>query len=95
MGGDRMGSDWGYYGLIIGIFVILLRLERLGKQIEAVSTRIRIDVARTKEERDEIMTKWKETLDTKRKDRRQFWIFWGIMLALAVGVWFVTHRTSY
>lgn len=84
-----MGGDWGVYGFVLVMTaIVMLRLERLGKQIEAVSSRIRIDGARTEEERAEIMAEWKENQDTERKERRLFWVFWGIMLALAAGMWF-------
>ncbi len=46
-------GDWGLYGFVLVMTaIVMLRLERLGKQIEAVSVRLRMNVARTEEERE-------------------------------------------
>lgn len=68
--------------------LIMARLERLGKQIEAVSAMIRSDVARTPEERDGIMREWKENQQQAAKEARQLWTFWGIVGAAVLG-WYV------
>lgn len=58
-------------GIIIGIAVMLMhRLDRLGKQLEAVNAMIRADVARTKEDRDEVLEEWKENKKQTVKDER-------------------------
>ena len=46
--------------------MIIARLERLGKQIEGTYELIRHDLARTDEERDEILQEWRE-----KKQKRQ------------------------
>jgi hypothetical protein len=81
-----------HWAIIIIVWVmttyILARLDRLGKQVEAVSAMIRSDIARTQEERDVIMREWKENQQQTAKEVRQFWIFWGIVGAVALG-WYV------
>ena len=74
-----MGNDWsGYIFVFAMAAIVIARLDRLGRQIEAVSADIRADVARTREEREEILSEWKEAQKDAAKDARQFWIFWGI-----------------
>lgn len=70
---------------------ILARLDRLGKQVEAVSAMIRSDIAHTQEERDVIMREWKENQQQAAKEARQFWIFWGIVGAAALGWYLFAH----
>lgn len=84
----RRTSTWGCrmeiwtVGIIIGIAVMLMhRLHRLGKQLEAVNAMIRADVARTKEDRDEVLEEWKENKKQTVKDERQFWVFWFVVIA--------------
>jgi hexokinase len=49
-------------GIISGVAsVLMFRLDRLGKQLEAMGAMIRADLARTEEERSEILQEWKET----------------------------------
>ena len=70
----------------------LMRLDRLGKQLEAVSSFIRSDLARSENERDEILREWKENKQQAAKDARQFWIFWSIVGAAALGWYVFSHR---
>jgi hypothetical protein len=66
--------------------IVLARLDRLGRQVEAVSIHIRADISRTAEEREEILSEWKEAQKESAKDARQFWIFWGIV-GVAALIW--------
>jgi hypothetical protein len=44
-----MGNDWTIYIFVFAIATVLLaRMDRLGKQLEAVSAMIRADLARTR-----------------------------------------------
>ena len=71
--------------LIIVAFVwTVLRLERLGKQIEAVMASIISECAPTQEQRDEAMRDWSENRKEERKAARQFWMFWGVIGAAAL-----------
>jgi hypothetical protein len=74
-------------GIIIGIAAMLMhRLDRLGKQLEAVNAMIRADISRTEEERNEILQEWKENKKQAAKDERQFWVFWFVVIA-ALGLY--------
>ena len=56
-----MGSDWAIYVFVFLIAALVMaRLDRLGKQLEAVCVSIRADVARTEDDRTEILNDWKE-----------------------------------
>ena len=73
-----MGNDWAVYIFVFVIAAIVLaRLDRLGKQLEAVCAEIRADVARTEDDRTEILTEWKQAQKDAAKDTKQFWILWG------------------
>jgi hypothetical protein len=79
-------------GIIIGIGAMLMyRLDRLGKQLEAVNAMIRADFARTEEARHEILQEWRENKKQAAKDERQFWLFWFVVIA-AVGLYFNYFR---
>jgi hypothetical protein len=82
-----MGNDWlGYIFVFAAVAFVMMRLDLLGKQFEAVGARIRADVARTEEDRQEILDEWKQTQKEAAKDARHFWIFWFIV-AFAAGMW--------
>jgi hypothetical protein len=79
-------------GIIIGVATMLMfRLDRLGKQLEAVSAMVRADLARTEEQRSEVLQEWKETKKQTAKDERQFWLFWFVVVA-ALGLYFNYFR---
>jgi hypothetical protein len=85
---SKMGGDGGIY--IFGFLmtaIVMIRLNRLGKQIEAVDVSIRADIARTDPERDAIINEWKQEKDAAAKAERQFLMFWGIVLAAAAIAW--------
>ena len=69
----------------------MARLDRLGKQLEAVSTLIRSEVARTPEERDDVTREWRENKKQEAKAARQFWVFWSIVGAGVLGWYAFTH----
>jgi gas vesicle protein len=82
-----MGNDWPIYIFVFAIAAVLLaRMDRLGKQLEAVSAMIRSDLARTEDDRSEIMSDWKQSQKDQAKDSRQFWIFWGVVCVAGL-VW--------
>ena len=58
--------------------MIMARLDRLGKQLEAV-TRSSGPIWRAPEEHDEVLREWKDNKQQAAKDVRQFWAFWGII----------------
>jgi hypothetical protein len=85
-------EQWTFIFIIfVGVMLIMARLDRLGRQLEAVSALIRSDVARTQEERDEVMRDWKENKQQEAKDVRQFWTFWSIVGAGVLGWYVFTH----
>jgi hypothetical protein len=87
-----MRNDWAVYIFVfVMAAIVMARLDRLGKQLEAVCVSIRVDVARTEEEREEILSGWKQGKKEAAKDARQFWIFWGIIGAAALA-WNILAR---
>jgi hypothetical protein len=88
-----MGTGWDVYILVfIMAVVVMARLDRLGKQIEAVHVSIKADLARTDDDRQEIIDNWKENRTQEAKDQRMFWLFWGfVAAAVAFGFYFVKH----
>jgi len=88
-----MGNDWAIYIFVfVMAAIVMVRLDRLGRQLEAVCASIRADVARTEDDREEILSEWKQATKDAAKEARQFWIVWGIIGA-AVLVWnILTHH---
>jgi hypothetical protein len=81
-----------FFILLIGFGYVLWRLDRIGKQIEAVNADIRAEVAEllgNQERADETLREWKENKQQAAKDTRQMLIFWGIITALYVGWQFI------
>jgi hypothetical protein len=87
-----MGNNWEIYVLVLAVAGFLnARLDRLGNQLEAVCVSIRADVARTEENRDEILSEWKETKAAAAKEKRNSWIIWA-MVGTAVVIWSMISR---
>ena len=61
--------------------MIACRLDRLGKQLEAVCANIKAELAPTDERGDEIIREWKGSKNQQNKDQRQFFIFWAVVIA--------------
>lgn len=82
-----MSSDWPLYIFVFAIAAIVLaRLDRLGKQLEAVSARIRSDLARTQDDRDAVVSDWKQSQKDQAKDARLSWIFCGVVIVAGL-IW--------
>jgi hypothetical protein len=77
-----MGNDWDIYILVFVLTAMLMRLERLWTQIEAVTDLIRADLARTDDARQELIDSWRKKTDDAAKERRQFWIFCFVVAAV-------------
>jgi hypothetical protein len=85
-------SEWSIYVLVFGsVALVMMRLDRLGKQLEAVSSEIREELATDADRKGEILREWKESQKEAAKEQRQFWIFWGIVVALALSWHFITR----
>jgi hypothetical protein len=55
---------------------------------------IRADLARTEEDRNDIIAGWRRVQDETPKERRQFWIFWAVMFGLGGIIWaFIKHSS--
>lgn len=79
--------------IIFGLLFVLWRLDRLGKQLEAVCTNIKAELAPTEERRNEIIHEWKESVRWQNKDSRQ--AFWGVVILVIVALmawWFIRHQ---
>jgi uncharacterized protein HemX len=77
-----------FYILLVGFGYVLWRLDRIGKQIEAINADIRMEVAEllgNEERANETLREWKENKQQAAKDTRQMLIFWGVIVAVYVG----------
>jgi len=86
-----MSNDWIVYGLGASVFLLMWRLDRLGKQLEAVCAIIRIDLAPSEARRGEFLTERKQAREDTAKEQRQQWIGAGIVGALLLG-WYIITR---
>jgi len=78
--------------LIIFIFLaVMWRLDRLGKQLEAVCTNIKVELTPDHERKRELTNEWKESTGWQNKDARQSFIFWGVVIAGLIAGWFIRH----
>ena len=88
-----MDRDWTLYFFMFVIGSIVMgRLDRLGKHIEAVSASIRADIARTEQERDEIINEWREYQKQVKRDAWQFWGFWSAVGVAGLLWWVITQH---
>jgi hypothetical protein len=69
---------------------LVFRTDRLGRQIEACSHIIQLEIARHDEERqDELRAEWEEDRKEERKENRRVLITWGIIGAVGIVIWFL------
>jgi hypothetical protein len=74
--------------LVIAFGYVVWRLDRIGRQIEAVNVHIRVEIAEllgNEERARETLRDWKESKMQVAKDTLQMLIFWGVIVALYVG----------
>jgi hypothetical protein len=71
---------------------VLVRINRLGKQLEAVCASIKEELVPDEDRKQEILREWKETQKEAAKPARQFWFFWGIIAAVILG-WLIIRKT--
>lgn len=70
--------------------LIMWRLDRLGKQIQAVRDHLLIELG-NEETRTEVLKdrEWEEK--DRKKERRQFLMFWGVV-GLAAFIWYAVSQ---
>ena len=86
-----MSNDWTIYVIIGAAFMVLARLDRLAKQLEAVNADIKAELAPNELRAREILSEWREARQEAAKEARRFWIFWGIVAVLVVGWTIMRH----
>jgi len=72
--------------VLIGLVFIIWRLDRIGKQLQAVRDHLLIDLG-NEEVRAETLRDREWEKKQRRKDSLQSWAFWGIV-GLAVIIWY-------
>ena len=83
-----MDKDWTIFLLVMiasGVVLVAARLDRLGKQLEAVMRNILFELEQDPDRKKEIHRKWTESKNQQAKDARVFWISWAAIGALALG----------
>ena len=81
-----MTAEGTIYVLIFGaLLLVIARLDRLGRQFEAVSALIRSELVTDEHRKDEIISEWKNAQKETAKEARRFWIFWSIVGAVVLG----------
>jgi gas vesicle protein len=86
-----MSNDWTIFVVVGSVVLLMLRFDRLGKQLEAVCANIKSELAPSEDRRREILSEWKEAKDEAAKEARQQWIGAGIVGALLLG-WYIITR---
>jgi type VI protein secretion system component VasF len=85
------GQDWAPYVIIFGVAALVMwRLDRLGKQLEAVRDHLLVELGNEETASETLRSReWEK--NERKKERRQFWIFWGVVL-LAVVIWYAVSQ---
>jgi hypothetical protein len=86
------GQDWmAYIPMYVVAALILWRLDRLGKQLEAVRDLLLLELG-NEETKSDVLQQREWEKKERKKEARQFWIFWAIV-SLAGIIWYmVTHH---
>jgi hypothetical protein len=71
---------WTVYLLVFrSVAMVLVRLDQLGKQLEAVCADIKKELVHGPERKEEILRKWLESRKSQGKEPRRFWMVWGVI----------------
>jgi hypothetical protein len=84
-------GPWFIFIAVVMYAILMTRLDRLGKQIEATSALFRYDNAPTEERRDEILKQWEQMQQQVKTDARRFWIFSACAGAAALILYALMH----
>ena len=90
-----MDKNWTIYLLVViasGVVLVLARLDRLGKQLEAVMTNILHELERDPERKKEIHREWTESKNQQAKDARVFWLSWAVLGGASALGWALFSR---
>jgi hypothetical protein len=85
-----MTDDWTIYVILGCAFYIVWRIDRLGRQLEAVCANIKAELS-SPDRADEILREWKEEKNQQAKDQRVQLIFAGVIVAVAIA-WGIASR---
>jgi hypothetical protein len=85
-------GPWFIFMAVVMYAILMTRLDRLGKQIEATGALIRYDIAPTEERRDDILKQWKQMQQQAKTDARRSWIFLACASATALILYALMHK---
>jgi hypothetical protein len=85
-------GPWFIFMAVVMYAILMTRLDRLGKQIEATSALIGYYIAPTEERRDDILKQWKQMQQQANTDARRFWIFSACAGVAALILYAVMHK---
>jgi hypothetical protein len=85
-------GPWFIFMAVVMYAILMARLDRLEKQIEAIGALIRYDIAPTEERRDDILKQWKQMQQKANTDGRRFWIFSACAGAAALILYALMHK---
>jgi hypothetical protein len=87
-----MHDDWTMYAILFAAGLFWWRLDRLGRQLEAVCANIKAELSPDPERGREILREWKEGRDEERKTLRHQLIFYGIIFAALITWHFIRQQ---
>jgi len=86
------GQDWApYVAIFLGVALVIWRLDRLGKKIEAVRDNLLLELGNA-ETQSEVLREREWEKKERMKEACQFWIFWAIVSLAGILWYFVSHR---
>lgn len=86
-----------FYYLLLAFGALLTvrhRLDRLGRQLEAVSMSLEAEIASLKGEHGEreVLDDWRASREHEKKASRQFWWFWDVIGAVSATLMALSNR---
>jgi hypothetical protein len=81
-------NSWDVLAISGALMLVMFRLERLGRQLMAVSYVIREELQTDGERKDQLMREWEE--DKKDSSHWTLGLMWGLVIA-----WFFLRRTPF
>ena len=80
-------NSWILYGLIAAVGLLWWRMDKLGRQLEAVHNSLLIELAPTREQREEFLNERRWLKEQEKKEQKQFWITWGVIGIVVILGW--------
>ena len=90
-------AEWTFLLAFAPWLWLVYRLDRLGKQLEAVCAVLQVEMAElvgNEDRANEILRERREDRAEAKKANKQFWVFWGLIGAGTLAWWLYAAMRS-